>query len=90
MCKASQGLRLASTTPILPVPSAMVSTPEDVAWVAWPGRYSVAMKCDGTRHLLLRQDDGPTAVLLNRVSTLYRFPLTDQAAQLLPPGATGH
>ena len=89
MREAAQGLRLAgSKTPLLPVPASMVSSQEDVAWVAWPGRYSMALKCDGTRHLLLRHHgDDDTAVLLNRAGTLYRFPLTSQAARMLPPGA---
>ncbi|PNW75381.1 hypothetical protein CHLRE_12g524850v5, partial [Chlamydomonas reinhardtii] len=36
-----------------PVPSNMVCSSADAAWLARPGRYTVSRKCDGTRYLLL-------------------------------------
>ncbi|KAG1670820.1 hypothetical protein FOA52_003411 [Chlamydomonas sp. UWO 241] len=56
------------------VPSQIVATPGDASLLAYPGRYCVSRKCDGTRHLLLMTSGGQ-AYLLNRAGTLYRYPL---------------
>ncbi|KAK3275520.1 hypothetical protein CYMTET_16352 [Cymbomonas tetramitiformis] len=68
----------------LPVPIRSLTTLEDALWVACPGRYCVARKCDGTRHLLVRSVDH--VVFMNRLGTMYQFPLSPTAREALPPG----
>jgi hypothetical protein len=58
----------------MPVPSASVRTDEDARWVAAPGRYTVARKADGQRHLLIVTGGG-AAYMRNRVGSLYAFPI---------------
>ena len=67
-------LRMFAASPKLPVPSHPVDTVEGAAWVAWPGRYCVSRKCDGTRHLLIVGGDG-IARLRNRSGFMYEYPV---------------
>lgn len=71
---AATGLHglLAAGGSSLPVPTSAVADAADANWVAWPGRYCVARKCDGVRHLLIVAGDG-TAYLRNRAGTLYVY-----------------
>jgi hypothetical protein len=57
------------------MPTQVVACPADAGWAAWPGRYLVSRKCDGTRCLLLVAQDG-AAYLLNRAGTLYKYPVS--------------
>jgi hypothetical protein len=69
-----------------PVP---VTTADDAEWLAWPGRYSVARKCDGTRHLLVVAADG-VAYFRSSSGFVYQYPIIldcrPGGAQKLPPG----
>ncbi len=86
----SAGLRILQG-PGLPAPSKRVATAADAAWVAWPGRYCVARKCDGMRHVLFVSRDGK-ARLQSRSGAVYEYPLhaaraDGSGSRNLPPGS---
>jgi len=58
----------------MPVPRADVRTQADLDWVSQPERYTVSIKCDGTRHLLIVNAEGE-AFLKNRLDFLYAYEL---------------
>ncbi|KAL4424357.1 hypothetical protein ABPG75_001658 [Micractinium tetrahymenae] len=69
----SSGLLSLGQGPLFAVPQQSVRSPPDARWLAYPGRYLVTRKCDGTRCLLIVPPSG-TPYLLNRAGTLYRYP----------------
>ena len=70
-------------TAALPVPAALFGRDFDAAWITSPGRYVVSPKCDGTRCLLLVNEQG-IVFFRNRVGTLYQFPVAVDSCMLLP------
>ena len=87
---AAHGLRL-SEMGAIPVPTQFVSSTDHFLWVSRPGRYSVSRKCDGMRCLLFRDQTGAAseksnAIFMNRAGTMYRLPIPEHVARLLPFG----
>ena len=58
----------------MPAPRVAIKTQADVEWVSQPERYTVSIKCDGTRYLLIVNADGE-AYFKNRLGFLYAYPL---------------
>jgi hypothetical protein len=76
-------------SPFMAQAPVLATTAADAEWLSWPGRYSVARKCNGTRYLLVIAGDG-VAYFYSSSGFVYSYPIVLDCkpgrAQELPPG----